>query len=184
MKTVTLAMLALLAGSAVMPDSAAAQSDPLSTQNRYLHQGMTMLLLQSAERMPAESYDFRPVSTVRSYAQILGHIADMHYLHCSILRGERNPAPRVEATASRKPDVIVALKGALSYCDPAFAAMTDSTGMTMVTFSGGRLTRLSLLTVHHMHNSLHYGNLVTYLRMKGVVPPTSDPTLMPPTGGR
>jgi len=182
MRTVTLALLALAAGSAATPAVAAGQSDPITMQNRFLHQGMHMLLLQSAERMPAESYDFKPVSTVRSYAQVLGHIADMHYIHCSILRGERNPAPQVEANVSTKPDMIIALKAVLSYCDPVFATMTDASGMTLVTFNGGQLPKFSLLTVHFMHSVLHYGNLVTYMRIKGIVPPTSDPALMPPTG--
>lgn len=163
-----------------VPRAAAAQADPLFSQARFLHQGMTMILLQSAERMPAEHYDFRPAPAVRTYAQVLGHIAEMYYLHCAVLRGERTPTLKIDSTATAKSEVIVALRGATAYCDPVFAALTDSSGMAMVGFRGSRITRHSLINVHFMHAALHYGNLITYMRLKEVVPPTSDPSLMPP----
>lgn len=157
-----------------------AQSNPLSTQSKYLHSGMKMILLQSAERMPAEQYGFRPTDEVRTYGQIVAHLADMQYVYCAPVIGEKDPNPRIEETKSSKAELMVALKEALAYCDRAVEGMTDASGAETVRFMGGPVPKLGLLHVANMHSSLHYGNLVTYMRMKHIVPPTSDPALMPP----
>jgi uncharacterized damage-inducible protein DinB len=178
MKTTTAVILLCM----LAPSGLAAQSDPFSSHARYLHEGMKMILIRSAERMPAEHYDFKPTEEVRSYSQVLGHVADMHYLYCSTVLGERNPAPGIEATRTAKADVIAALKDALSYCDAAYGGMTDVAGASLVPFAGAKAPKLALLGVNQLHSALHYGNLVTYMRLKGIVPPTSDPGFMPQPG--
>jgi len=150
----------------------------MSTQSRFLHEASKVILRQAAERMPAEEYGFRPVNTVRTFGQIVGHIADMHYIHCSVLSGDKTPRSSVEQSQTTKPGLVAALKDALTYCDAIFRSMSDSAGARTVQFNGAPIPRLSLLGVHHMHNMLHYGNLTTYLRIKGIVPPTSDPAVM------
>lgn len=157
-----------------------AQTQPLSSHANILHQGMKMILMQSAERMPEEHYTFRPAETVRTYLQILGHLADVHYEFCSAIIGEKNPTPNIEKNVTSKVGMINALRDAGRYCDKAFAGLTDTSGVQLVSFNGGRLSKLSLVGVGHMHLALHYGNLVTYMRIKGVIPPTSDPALMRP----
>jgi uncharacterized damage-inducible protein DinB len=133
------------------------------------------MVLSSAAKMPEEHYSFKPTEAVRTYGQILGHIADVQYIFCSLALGEKNPALKIEQTKTSKADLIAALKDSIAYCDRAYDGLTDASGVQTVRAFGGDTPRLSVLTVHLTHTSLHYGNLVTYMRMKDVVPPSSEP---------
>ena len=155
------------------------QENPLSTYNKVVYAGVKGILLRSAEKMPEESYSFRPTDAVRSYGQIVGHVADAEYIFCSLVLGEKNPSPKIEQTKTSKADLIAALKDAFAYCDKAYDGMTDASATQMVTFFGGDTPRLSVLGANNMHTMEHYGNLVTYMRMKNIVPPTSEPGFMP-----
>jgi uncharacterized damage-inducible protein DinB len=138
------------------------------------------VLLASAEKMPEESYAFKPAETVRSFGQIVGHLADSQYYFCSTALSETNPAPHIEKTKTSKADLISALKDAFAYCDKAYAGMTDSKATeTVKLFQNEATPRLGVLTINQMHNLEHYGNLVTYMRIKNIVPPTSEPGFKP-----
>jgi len=178
-------LICLLAQSAVAlaqenPPTAPGPSggNPLSAHNKMVYGGVKKILLGSAEKMSEENYNFKPTDTVRSYGQILGHVADSQYAFCSVVLGEKNPAPKVEKTKTSKADLIAALNDAFAYCDKAYDGMTDASGTQMVKFMGGDTPKLSALTVNNIHTVEHYGNLVTYMRMKDIVPPSSDPEFM------
>ena len=150
------------------------QQNPLSAWNKIAYARVKDILLKSAEKMPEENYSFKPVDTVRSYGQIVGHVADAQYLFCSIALGETNPAPNNEHTKTSKADLIAALTTAFAYCDKAYDGMTDATAVQTIKLFGNDAPRLSALTVNNMHNLEHYGNLVTYMRIKNIVPPSSE----------
>jgi uncharacterized damage-inducible protein DinB len=134
------------------------------------------VLLRSAEKMPQENYAFKPTETVRSFGQILGHVADSQYYFCSKVLGEKDPDPKIEQTKTSKADLITALKGAFAYCDKAYDGITDaSAAETVKTFGGEDTPKKDVLTINNMHTVEHYGNLVTYLRLKNIVPPSSEP---------
>lgn len=160
------------------PPAAAPQSNPLITHNKSIYAGIKEILRRSAEKMPEESYGFRPAASVRSYGQIIGHVADAQYSFCSVALGEKNPAPKVEQTKTSKADLIAALKDAFAYCDRAYDGVTDASAIQMVKFMGGDTPRLGVLATNNLHTIEHYGNLVTYMRMKNLIPPTSDPEVM------
>jgi uncharacterized damage-inducible protein DinB len=151
----------------------ATQANPLSAWNKLAY-ARVKSVLKSAEKMPEENYGFKPVDTVRSYGQIVGHVGDAQYLFCSIALGEKNPAPDIEHTKTSKADLIAALNAAFAYCDKAYDAMTDATAVQTIKLFGNDAPRLSALTVNNMHDLEHYGNLATYLRMKNIVPPSSE----------
>jgi len=156
------------------------QDNPLSAWNRTAYGAVKNILLRSADKMPEENYKFKPTDNVRSYGQIIGHLADSQYYFCSTALGEKNPASKIEQTKTSKADLIAALKEAFAYCDKAYDGMTDVSGTQMVKLFGTEDTpRLSVLTVNQMHNLEHYGNLATYMRMKNIVPPTSEPKSQP-----
>jgi uncharacterized damage-inducible protein DinB len=158
--------------------AAASQSNPLTTHNKELYGGVKKILLRSAEKMPEENYSFKPTEAVRSFGQIVGHVADSQYAFCSVVLGEKNPAPKVEKTKTSKADLIAALKDAFAYCDKAYDGLTDASAVQMVKFMGADRPKLGVLTINNVHTIEHYGNLVTYLRMRNIVPPTSDPEFM------
>jgi uncharacterized damage-inducible protein DinB len=153
----------------------AAPENPLSAYNKKVYAGVKDILLRSAEKMPEENFGFKPTEAVRSYGQILGHTADAQYLFCSVVLGEKNPAPKIEQTKTTKPDLIVALKESFAYCDRAYDGMTDASAVQMVKFFGGDVPKLGVLGVNNLHTVEHYGNLVTYMRLKNIVPPSSEP---------
>src|SRR6202022_4416801 len=104
------------------------QANPFSSFNKILYARLKTILVSSAEKMPDENYNFKPTEAVRSYGQILGHVADSQYLFCSMVLGEKNPAPKIEKTKTSKADLIASLKDAFAYCDKAYDGMTDASG--------------------------------------------------------
>jgi uncharacterized damage-inducible protein DinB len=136
-------------------------------------------LLRSAEKMPEENYGFKPTEAVRSFGQIIGHVADSQYYFCSVARGEKNPGLKIEQTKSSKADLVAALKDAIAYCDKAYDGMTEASASEIVKLMGRDMPRRDVLTANAMHGVEHYGNLVVYLRMKNIVPPSSEPGAMP-----
>jgi uncharacterized damage-inducible protein DinB len=151
-----------------------AQDNPLSTFNKRAYGQMKDWLLRSAEKVPEQHYNFRPTEAVRSFGQIVGHVADVQYMFCSLARGEKNPGLKIEQTKTTKADLIAALKDAFVYCDQAYDSMTDASGIQMVKLARSDTPKLSVLTVNLSHSALHYGNLVTYMRLKNIVPPSSE----------
>lgn len=160
---------------------ATAQDNPFSTWNKVAYGRVSQILLASADKMPEANYSYKPTDAVRSYGQIVGHVADAQYLFCSIALGEKNPEPKVEQTKTSKADLMAALKSAFEYCGKAYDGMTDASGAQMVKLFGSDTPKLDVLIVNNMHNMEDYGNLVTYMRMKDIVPPTSEqPPQTPP----
>jgi len=147
---------------------------PLSSWDKIAYARLKSILGRSAEKMPEENYSFKPVDTVRSYGQIVGHLADAQYLFCSLALGEKNPGLDIEHTKTSKADLIAALNTAFAYCDKAYDSMTDASATQTIKLFGNDAPRMSALMVNNMHNMEHYGNLVTYMRIKGIVPPSSE----------
>lgn len=168
--TILLCLLALPALTQEKQSSA----NPFSTINEHGFERTKGILLRSAEKMPEENYSFKPVDSVRTYGQIIGHLADAQYLFCSIVSGEKNPGLNIEKTKTSKADLIAALKEGLAYCDKVYDSMTDAESLKLVKFFGNDMPKNALLQINVGHNMEHYGNLVTYMRMKGIVPPTSE----------
>jgi uncharacterized damage-inducible protein DinB len=150
------------------------QDNPISAYQKEMYTYIKGILLNSAEKMPDENYAFRPTDSVRSYGQLVGHVADAQYSFCSIALGKDNPRPDIEKTKTTKPELIAALKQSFAYCDEAYDALTDATAAQPVKLLGKDAPRLGALEVNLMHDFDHYGNLATYLRLKGIVPPTSE----------
>ncbi len=152
----------------------AAQPNPFSTFSKFAYGRVKTILVRSAEKMPEENYNFKPTDAVRSYGQIVGHVADAQYMFCSVALGEKNPGLKIEQTKTTKADLVTALKDAVAYCDKAYDSMTDASGSQMVKLFDMDLPKLGVLNVNNMHDMEHYGNLVTYMRLKNIVPPTSE----------
>lgn len=153
---------------------AASAQNPMVEGQKFLNDMVRNNILRSAEKMPEENYSFKPTPEVRSFGQLLGHIADAQYLFCSAVLGKPNPAPGIEKSKTSKADLTAALKEAFAYCDSAYAGLTDAQLAGTVKFFGREQTKATVLSFNTAHNNEHYGNIVTYLRMKGIVPPSSE----------
>ncbi|MBM3736034.1 MAG: DinB family protein [Acidobacteria bacterium] len=131
-------------------------------------------LIKAAEKMPEEHYSFKPTPEVRSFGQLIGHVADATMAFCAGAAGEKNPARGFEKSKSSKADLVAAIKEGFAFCDPIVNGMNDAKGAEMTKFFGRDRTRLGVLSFNNMHNYEHYGNIVTYMRIKGLVPPSSE----------
>ena len=172
----------VFAGCALMICPAGAQdSSTLTAELRGSHDTLRDNVVQSAEGMTAEYFDFQPTPEVRTFGQLVGHIATSLYAFCAAAGAERNPHPEaVEQTVSGKTDLVEALKAAYDYCEEALASLNDVNGLDTVT-EWREGTRLSFLVEAIAHTSLHYGNMVTYMRLKGLVPASTDRQDVVPT---
>jgi uncharacterized damage-inducible protein DinB len=153
---------------------AAAPSDPITASERGLYSFVSGAVVAAAQKMPEENYSFKPTPEVRSFGQLVGHVADANYGFCSLASGQPNPAKGIEKTKTSKADLVAAVKDAVAFCNKAFDSMSDAKGSEMVKFMNYNLTRLTVLSLNSAHTDEHYGNMVTYLRIKGIVPPTSE----------
>ena len=163
-------LIALIAPASI----AVGQENPLSEHNKFTYGFVKEILVRTAEKMPEEKYGFRPAESVRTFGQIIGHVADAQYHFCSAVLGQKPAALNNEKKTS-KAELIAALKDAFAYCDKAYDGMTDASGAQTLKFFGRDTPRHGVLSVNQTHTIEHYGNLVTYLRMNDIVPPTSEP---------
>ena len=131
-------------------------------------------VIAAAEKMPEENYSFKPTPDVRSFGQLVGHVADSQYFFCSTATGETTPVSKAEKSKTAKADLVAALKEAVAYCNKAYAAMTDANGSQMTKLMNFDVAKLTVLSVNTAHAYEHYGNMATYMRLKGIVPPSSE----------
>jgi uncharacterized damage-inducible protein DinB len=138
---------------------------------------------RSALKFPEEFYGMRPgpQTEVRTFGQLVGHLANFNYLWCSQAKGEKNPSEGKDfEKLTSKADLTKALNEAFAYCDSAYSSLTEASGQEVIEVSQEdgrkrRINRLSLLALNYGHNEHHYGNMVTYMRMKSIVPASSEP---------
>jgi uncharacterized damage-inducible protein DinB len=170
-----LVLLVLAAGPALAQTAApAAQANPLIAGSMMPYGGVKGYITKAAEKMPEEQYSFKPADTVRTFGQLIGHIADANYMFCSAVLGEKSPVDGVEKSKTTKAELVQAVTASFAYCDKAWGAITDATAAQTVKFFNNQSPKLSVLTFNTAHDFEHYGNIVTYLRMKGIVPPSSE----------
>jgi uncharacterized damage-inducible protein DinB len=133
-------------------------------------------ILRSAEQMPESLYKFKPTPAVRSFGEILAHVAGSEYFYCAAALGERGrDEDEIMRTATTKAAIVQAVKDAGTYCARAYA-MTDAAAAAAAANVGENHSRLYALIANFGHNMEHYGNLITYFRINGMVPPSSQPS--------
>ena len=168
-----LLVAALAPGAAAQTPSA----NPISDGIRGQWNGAKRNIQQSAELMSAENYDYRPVDGVRTFGELLAHVAGANYAICAAAKPEKTPFAEndFEKTATTRPAIIKATADAIAYCDAVYAALTDATAGQMIKspFGANQIPRTAALVMNIGHVNEHYGNMVTYLRMNGIVPPSS-----------
>ena len=167
-----IAVAAALAAAA----SASAQttSNPYTTAIRTQSEQIRGLVLRTAEKVPEDLYAFKATPEVRSLGGILGHIADGNLLLCGIANGDKPAMAMANEKKTTRAELIAALKESFAFCDKVFASTTDANGATMVQMFGQQTPKLGVLASNNSHMMEHYGNLVTYMRLNKIVPPSSE----------
>ena len=166
-----MALLLSLLGGTVLP---AAQTNPLSADLKNDYKTVRDYVIRAAEKMPEADYGFKPSPDVRTFAQQIAHVADDQYNLCAPAKGETRQAAytAIESSLSKKAELIVALKDAFAYCDSVYESLTDASGAEPAL--GRNRNRFAMLNWNLWHTWEHYGNMVVYLRMKGLIPPSSE----------
>jgi uncharacterized damage-inducible protein DinB len=160
---------------AVPPQPAAAPAgNPTIASARGTFDLVKTWLLQAADQVPEEHYAFKPTPEVRSMGEVFGHVADSNFLICGMVSGEKPPMSGIAKTKTTKAELREALAASFKFCDGAFDGLTDARASEVVKFFiPGTHTRLGVLAFNSAHDFEHYGNIVTYMRLKGMVPPSS-----------
>ena len=168
----------LLTAVAIFSAVASAQdppANPLVTVSKNMYAISKNDILGSVDKIPDEMWSYQPTKEVRTVAQLFAHVADAQYEFCGVAAEGKSVVKDIEKTQKTKAEIVPALKEAFAYCDAAYAKMTDAGAAEMVSFFGMKITKLGAMDFNTAHNMEHYGNLVTYMRIKGIVPPSSEP---------
>ena len=131
-------------------------------------------IVESAEAVPESEYSFKPTPLVRSFGELVGHVADVDSWYCGRAAGA-NPEWKdtTEKTAKTKADLVKALKDAMATCDEVYNKTSEGNALSLVPAGERDQMRVMVLLDNVAHLNEHYGNIVTYLRLKGHVPPST-----------
>ena len=147
-------------------------ADPLSVGLKGGYTTIKNNLIKSAEKMPEEHYSFKPNADMQSFAQRLAHIADANLRTCASIGGEQKSVGAAAKTS--KNDIVAALKESFAYCDTVFDSMKDADAAKMVNTGRAQAPKLQALWGMVVHDNTIYGSLAVYMRLKGIIPPSSE----------
>ena len=151
------------------------QSNPLVGTSKAIFGISKTDILGSVDKIPADLWSYQPTKEVRTIGQLFAHVADGQYEFCGVAAEGKPVSKGIEKTAKSREQIIAALNQAFAYCDSVYSNMTDAKAAETVKFFGMNITRLGALDFNVAHNMEHYGNLVTYMRLNNIVPPSSAP---------
>jgi uncharacterized damage-inducible protein DinB len=183
--SIIVASRAIMASAQTSDAGADASLSPsLAAVAKSMHATVRRNIAEAAENMPAEEYAFRPTPEVRTFGEILGHIANANFLFCSQANGVAPPSLTNLEKLTGKAAMLKAVLESLAYCDAVYQATTDSNFNQPATVAGlgnkpTPTIRGAVLVFNTTHNNEHYGNLVVYMRLKGHVPPSTARAQLP-----
>jgi len=170
MKLLTTALI--FAAAAFAQDTPA---NPLFAVSKTIYGMSKTNISRSLDKIPDNLWSYQPTDAVRTFGQLFAHIADGQYEFCGVAAEGKPVMKDIEKTLKTKAEVSAALKDAFAYCDATYAKLTDANAAEIVPFFGMKVTKLGVMDFNITHNMEHYGNLVTDMRIKGIVPPSSEP---------
>jgi uncharacterized damage-inducible protein DinB len=172
MKTLAFVVALALARAPVAAQSEKT-SDPAVGTVKSLWEELTAHITTAAEEVAESTYAYRPTAEVRTFGQLVGHVAGAQYLICAAALGDPpGEEDEIEKSRTKKAELVAALKASTEYCGRAYAQSDKAAQQTTKLF-GRERTRLYALGLNATHNAEHYGNIVTYLRLNGIVPPST-----------
>jgi uncharacterized damage-inducible protein DinB len=184
-RVVLLVVFAAFAAPALVQAQGAPAGDPVSAALRGSFDTICRYLTGSAEKMPEANFAFKPTPEVMSFGELVGHVANTHFSYCARVKGEKNPNDGNDIQKkTTKAEIVKGLADSIAYCAPVYKEMTDARALEPLPApvpapAAAAQTppppKLARLMGNLTHDWEHYGNLVTYLRIKGLVPPSSEP---------
>jgi hypothetical protein len=189
MKRAWMVLPALILGAstalAQAPAGSAATPQSLIAEVQRLYAAVGTNATGAADAFPEDKYTWQPTPDIRTWAQLVAHMTDDAYNNCAVISGMTAAPPSVERgqpppNSKSKAELVAGFKAAVDTCNKAFAALTPA---NMLDPAGGRgnASKLGQLITITSHANEHYGNMVTYMRLQNLVPPSTANA--PPRGG-
>lgn len=169
MRKVTLFLWPCFATSALLAQSA----NPLTDAVKARYRGIRQNLIETADVMPADAYSFKLTPAQRTFAEWIGHVAMGNFNFCSTIKGEKIPDTHALHSMTSKADLSKALRESFAYCDGALKEMTDQKALAENTVDGKKSYPVQGMISLVSSDNEHYGNLVGYMRSKGITPPST-----------
>jgi hypothetical protein len=148
-------------------------SAPADVQRSY--NGLKANILKAADKMPADSYSFRPTPEIRTFARVVNHVTEAQLRSCGTINGTAPDAlPKVPSETADKTAIVAALQASFAECDKAYASLTEENILQMLTLGPVTRTRIGFAWANVSHDNEQYATLALYMRLKGLVPPSSE----------
>lgn len=163
----------LLAASAAFGQGAP-QRVTVAVRLQQAYNQLKTNITQSAAKMTDADANFKASPENRTFAQQFSHIAQFHYLFCSQVKGANPNQENLEQTKTTKADAVKALADSFAYCDDLFSSLTDEAASQFVAGRGGEQSKVVPLINLIAHDNEEYGIITVYLRLKGMVPPSTE----------
>jgi uncharacterized damage-inducible protein DinB len=155
------------------PASSSTTANPLAAEVQGRYAQVKEFVIKAAEKMPAEDYNYKPTPDIRTFARVVNHVTEAQFHSCGALNGESEAKPTPPETAD-KATIVNALKASFAECDKAFGALTDAHLAEMMDLGGRKRSQMGLAWGTVSHDNEQYATLALYMRLKGLVPPSSE----------
>lgn len=164
----------------------AQEANPYSASLKQDWMAVSNNLAKMADKMPAEDYRFKPVPEIEDFGQRMAHVISFNMRVCSALKGDQKTVDVNERDMPAKDQIVAAMKEANDECNSVFDTLTDADLSKSISMGRmGARTEMSMIQGFLLeHSQEMYGYMAVYLRLKGIVPPSSDRTEMPGGGRR
>ncbi|HYK37148.1 DinB family protein [Alloacidobacterium sp.] len=176
MRRMTVYALACFAGllsPVAVFGQAAATASPLAAEAQGRYAQVKGFITKAAENMPAENYSYKPTPDIRTFARVVNHVTEAQFRACGALNGTSEAKPAPPETAD-KATIVDALKASFAECDKAFGTLSDSNVTEMVQLGSAKHSRIGIAWGTVTHDTEQYATLALYMRLKGLVPPSSE----------
>ncbi len=155
------------------------QPQSLVAEVKAIYDPITNYITRAADQFPEDKYGWQPTPEVRTWGRLVAHVIDDNVGACFAIAGVERPIPALETSKGptdagkdlKKADLTKMLAQAFELCGKAFAAVNETNMMER----SGRRSKIGTLIYNTSHTNEHYGNMVTYMRLQGMVPPSSQP---------
>ena len=173
---VVLLSVAVVSLAVAQSTPAPAAANPLVSATKMQLGMVKGFITKAAAQVPENLYGYKATPEVRSFGQLFGHVADSNYEICAAAAGQKPPVEGIEKSATAKADLVKAVGESFAYCEKIFDGTSDADAAKTVNFFGRPQPKLAALAFNTSHDWEHYGNIVTYMRLNKMVPPSSQPS--------
>jgi hypothetical protein len=145
---------------------------PAEVQKAYA--GVKANVLKAADKMPAEDYTYKPTADIRTFARVVNHVTEAQFRICGASNHTDPATQKVPPETADKAAIVEALKASFAECDKAYAGLTEANMGEVINAGPFTRSRLGLMWGNVSHDNEQYATLALYMRLKGLVPPSSE----------